>query len=55
MISLLREVRIQQKGCGVAGSDATSMSQPAVMLICVPNLLLLRKLQPFPNQSEGHG
>jgi hypothetical protein len=55
MVSLLREVRIQQKGRGIMGSNDASMFQPAIMVICVPNLLLLRKLQPFPNQSEGHG
>jgi hypothetical protein len=55
MMLLLREVRIQQRGCGAAISGAASISQPAVMVACVPNLLLMQLRQPLPNQREGHG
>jgi hypothetical protein len=55
MIPMLREVRIQQKGYGTTLLGAASMSQPAVIVVCVPNLLLLQQQQPFPNQLEGHG
>ncbi len=55
MIVLLREVRIQQQGCSTTLSGAASESQPATMLVCAPNLMLIQRLERFPNQMEGHG